>query len=108
MPHTQYAYKAKSRGFYIQNILRAFFIFILIFAFAQNAFCAQSHIEKKRKETHAKVVRLKRLESIERSRKKSERNNAGLSGYRISITQQNPPDIQKAKKRHVPAFTGRY
>ncbi len=65
MPHTQYAYKAKSRGFYIQNILRAFFIFILIFAFAQNAFCAQSHIEKKRKETHAKVVRLKRLESIE-------------------------------------------
>ena len=47
------------------KILKAILIFIFIFSFAQNAFCAQNHIEKKRKETHAKVVRLKRLETIE-------------------------------------------
>ena len=47
------------------NLLKAFFIFILIISFSQEALCSQNHIEKKRRETHAKVVRLKRLESIE-------------------------------------------
>ena len=47
------------------KIHKAILIFIFIFSFAQNEFCAQNHIEKKRKETHAKVVRLKRLETIE-------------------------------------------
>lgn len=47
------------------KIVKAFFIFVLILSFGQSAFCSQNHIEKKRKETHAKVVRLKRLETIE-------------------------------------------
>lgn len=47
------------------KIVKAFFIFVLILSFGQSAFCTQNHIEKKRKETHAKVVRLKRLETIE-------------------------------------------
>ncbi len=45
--------------------IKAIFIFILLFSFSSNAFCSQNHIEKKRRETHAKVLRLKRLESIE-------------------------------------------
>lgn len=62
MPHTASVFTYKSFGI---NIIKAFFIFVLIFSFSQEAFCTQNHIEKKRKETHAKVLRLKRLESIE-------------------------------------------
>lgn len=50
---------------HIPKIIKAFFILILIISFAPSAICSQSHIEKKRKETHAKVVRLKKLETIE-------------------------------------------
>ena len=46
-------------------IIKAFFIFILLISFTSEALCAQSHLEKKRKETHAKVMRLKRLETLE-------------------------------------------
>lgn len=47
------------------KFIKAFFILILIISFNQSAFCTQNHIEKKRKETHAKVIRLKKLETIE-------------------------------------------
>ena len=56
------AHKKNSR---IQKFIKAFFVIILLISFAPCAVCNQSHIEKKRKETHAKVVRLKRLETIE-------------------------------------------
>ncbi len=46
-------------------LLKAFFITVLLFSFSQSAFCSQNHIEKKRQETHAKVLRLKRLETLE-------------------------------------------
>lgn len=49
----------------IFKFIKAFFIIILLISFAPEAICSQSHIEKKRKETHAKVIRLKRLETIE-------------------------------------------
>lgn len=52
-------------------LLRAFkvlIIFVMMFSFSLCAFCSQNHIEKKRKETHAKVVRLKKLETIETSK----------------------------------------
>ena len=62
MPHNTSVFTYKS---FVKSILKAFFIFILIFSFSQETFCNQNHIEKKRKETHAKVLRLKRLESIE-------------------------------------------
>lgn len=62
MQHNANAYTTKSFGL---TILKAFFIFILIISFSQSAFCSQNHIEKKRKETHAKVLRFKRLETIE-------------------------------------------
>ncbi|MBS4759625.1 MAG: peptidoglycan DD-metalloendopeptidase family protein [Clostridium sp.] len=48
-----------------RSFIKAVFIVILLFSFSSNAFCSQNHIEKKRKETHAKVLRLKRLETIE-------------------------------------------
>lgn len=50
---------------FILQALKALIIFVIIFSFSQSAFCSQNHIEKKRKETHAKVVRLKKLETIE-------------------------------------------
>ncbi len=62
MPHNASVFTYKS---FVKSIFKAFFIFILIFSFSQETFCTQNHIEKKRKETHAKVLRLKRLESIE-------------------------------------------
>lgn len=65
MPHKIYAIKQKSCNQGVINFLKAFFIFILIISFAPSGICSQNHIEKKRKETHAKVVRLKRLETIE-------------------------------------------
>lgn len=62
MPHIANAFTYKSLGL---KVLKALLIFILIFSFSQSAFCSQNQIEKKRKEAHAKVIRLKRLESIE-------------------------------------------
>lgn len=58
------AHSSINKSFFLR-IVKASLIFIIIFSFAQSAFCNQNHIEKKRKETHAKVVRLKRLETIE-------------------------------------------
>ena len=62
MSHIVNAFTYKSLGL---RVLKALLIFILIFSFSQSAFCSQNHIEKKRKEAHAKVINLKRLESIE-------------------------------------------
>lgn len=45
--------------------IKVFLILVLIISFAPCGLCTQNHIEKKRKETHAKVIRLKRLETIE-------------------------------------------
>ena len=56
---------AQKKNSRIQGFIKAIFIIILLIYFAPSALCNQSHIEKKRKETHAKVVRLKRLETIE-------------------------------------------
>ncbi len=65
MPHIVNAFTYKSLGL---KVLKALLIFTLIFSFSQSAFCSQNHIEKKRKEAHAKVIKLKRLESIETSK----------------------------------------
>ena len=62
MSHIVNAFTYKSLGL---KVLKALLIFTLIFSFSQSAFCSQNHIEKKRKEAHAKVINLKRLESIE-------------------------------------------
>ena len=62
MSHIVNAFTYKSLGL---KVLKALLIFILIFSFSQSAFCSQNHIEKKRKEAHANVIKLKRLESIE-------------------------------------------
>ena len=48
----------------IARYLKAFFIVFLIFTFALDAQCT-NHLERKRRETHAKVVRFKMLESME-------------------------------------------
>lgn len=58
-------YLAQTKMSLILKIIKAFFILILLISFAPSAICSQNHIEKKRKETHAKVIRLKRLETIE-------------------------------------------
>ena len=50
---------------FLLNTLKVFLILILTFLFAQDALCDTSSIEKKRRETHAKVVKLKNLETIE-------------------------------------------
>ena len=50
---------------YFSRYLKAFFIIFILFAFSLSANCTQNHIEKKRRETHAKVVRLRWLESLE-------------------------------------------
>lgn len=50
---------------YISRSLKALFIVFIFFAFSLSANCTQNHIEKKRRETHAKVVKLKWLESLE-------------------------------------------
>ena len=62
MSHIVNAFTYKSLGL---RVLKALLIFTLIFSFSQSAFCSQNHIEKKRKEAHANVIKLKRLESIE-------------------------------------------
>src|SRR5574344_858304 len=50
----------------IIKIIRALFIVILIFSLSPSADCSQkTHIDRKRRETHAKVIHLKRLESME-------------------------------------------
>lgn len=47
------------------RFFKAFLIAAIIFSFCANTVFAVNHIEKKRKETHAKVVKLKILESME-------------------------------------------
>lgn len=69
---------------YIVNAIKVFLIFVLFISFAQQAMCNQNHIEKKRRETHAKVVRLKRLESIETN--KLYRNQQRLENAQKSLT----------------------
>lgn len=51
---------------YINNcLIKTVIILTLLISFPSSAFCSQNHIEKKRKETHAKVIKFKRLETIE-------------------------------------------
>lgn len=61
MQHIANAYTYKSFAF---KAIKAFLIFLLIFCFSQETF-AEHQIEIKRKEAHANVVKLKRLETIE-------------------------------------------
>lgn len=61
MQHNASTYTAKS---FITIVVRAFFIFVIIFCFSQATF-AEHQIEVKRKEVHAKVIKLKNLETIE-------------------------------------------
>lgn len=67
----------------ILRIVRTFFILILIFSFTPSADCAQT-IEQKRKETHAKVIRLKRLETLETN--KLYKNQQRLENAKKSLT----------------------
>ena len=62
MPKLNLEHKKMSFTF---KVIKAFFIIFLLISFTPAAICSQSHIEKKRKETHAKVLRFKRLETIE-------------------------------------------
>lgn len=75
---------AHIQGSSILKIVKAFFILILIISFAPSAICAQNHIEKKRKETHAKVIRLKKLETIETN--KLYKNQQRLEHAQKSLT----------------------
>lgn len=67
----------------ILRIVRTFFILILIFSFAPSADCAQT-LEQRRKETHAKVIRLKRLETLETN--KLYKNQQRLENAKKSLT----------------------
>ncbi len=49
----------------ISRFLKAIFSVIIILSFVANSAFATDHIERKRKETHAKVVKFKILESLE-------------------------------------------
>ena len=67
----------------LSRFIKALFIFTLIFAFGANSVLATNHIEKKRKETHAKVVKFKMLESMEtnklyKNQRKLERSEENL------------------------------
>ena len=65
------------------RFIKAAFILLIIFAFGANSVLATNHIEKKRKETHAKVVKFKMLESMEtnklyKNQRKLERSEQSL------------------------------
>ena len=81
MPKLHLEHKKMSLTF---KILKAFFIIFLLISFAPEAICSQSHIEKKRKETHAKVLRFKKLESIETN--KLYKNQQRLEHAQKSLT----------------------
>ena len=81
MPKLQLEHKKMSLTF---KILKALFIIFLLISFAPEAICSQSHIEKKRRETHAKVLRFKRLESIETN--KLYKNQQRLEHAQKSLT----------------------
>lgn len=65
------------------RLIKAAFTLLIIFACGANSVLATNHIEKKRKETHAKVVKFKMLESMEtnklyKNQRKLERSEQSL------------------------------
>ena len=98
MSHIVNAFTYKSLGL---KVLKALLIFTLIFSFSQSAFCSQNHIEKKRKEAHAKVINLKRLESIETN--KLYKNQQRLENANKSLNTTNNNTVYTGND-----FTGSY
>ncbi len=80
---------------FIVTALKAFLIFTIIFSFVPEALCSQSHIEKKRKETHAKVVRLKRLESIETNKLYKNQQRLENATKKLKSTKQEYKDAEQ-------------
>ena len=74
---------ADIKVFSVLGVVKTFIIFILLISFAPAAFCNHAQIEKKRQETHAKVIRLKRLETIETN--KLYRNQQKLESAQKSL-----------------------
>ena len=89
----------KKQVSYFLRIVQAFCILILFVSFSQEALCSQSQLEKKRKETHAKVVRFKRLETLETN--KLYKNQKKLENAQKSLTstkkQYQDAEIQLAQ-----------
>lgn len=56
---------ADTKVFPALRVLKTFLIIVLLVSFAQAGYCNHAQIEKKRQDAHAKVIRLKRLETIE-------------------------------------------
>lgn len=87
------AHSSINKSFFLR-IVKASLIFIIIFSFAQSAFCNQNHIEKKRKETHAKVVRLKRLETIETNKLYKNQQRLEHAQKKLSSTKKEYKDAE--------------
>ena len=102
MQHNLYAYIQKVQKPVIKHFLTVFAIITLILSFSQSAFSSQNHIEKKRKETHAKVVRLKRLETIETNKlyKNQQRLETATKNLNTSKKQYKSAEtqLQEAEK----------
>ena len=88
------AHSIIKKGFAL-NIVKAFLIFIIVFSFVPEAFCNQNHIEKKRKETHAKVVKLKRLESIETNKLYKNQQRLENATKKLKSTKQEYKDAEQ-------------
>lgn len=68
----------------VSTVLKTLLIFVLIISFANEAVSSPTQLEKRRRETHAKVVRLKRLETLETN--KLYKNQQRLENAQKSLT----------------------
>lgn len=91
MSHKAHSFINKS---FLLHALKALIIFVIIFSFSQSAYCSQNHIEKKRKETHAKVVRLKRLETIETNKLYKNQQRLENAQKKLTTTKKEYKDAE--------------
>ena len=92
-------------------VVKTFLIFVLLVSFAQVGYCNQAQIEKKRQDAHAKVIRLKRLETIETN--KLYRNQQKLETAQKSLKTtkkqyQNAEEQLAAAQRNLDSVMGEF
>ena len=102
---------ADKKVFSALAVVKTFLIFVILVSFAQIGYCNQAQIEKKRQDAHAKVIRLKRLETIETN--KLYRNQQKLETAQKSLKTtkkqyQNAEEQLANAQRNLDSVMGEY
>ena len=92
-------------------VVKTFLIFVILVSFVQVGYCNQAQIEKKRQDAHAKVIRLKRLETIETN--KLYRNQQKLETAQKSLKTtkkqyQNAEEQLAVAQRNLDSIMGEF